>query len=98
MADIHVLSIRPCNTDLDRVTSLLAVAFAEGIDLGPREHHIQALVSTLKQNLEVLQKLVADLDNDPIRALIELSHLQSSIARLTVTAERLVESAKSTKE
>lgn len=65
MADIHVLPSRPSGSNVEHLTELLTSAWAEGVDLGPRRHHMYALALTLENNLATLCEIAAELRQEP---------------------------------
>ncbi|GJD97652.1 hypothetical protein [Methylobacterium iners] len=91
MADIHILPTRTSRSgDVDHITELLSSALAEGIDLGPRGHHIEALALTLEENLARLREIAVALGRSPVRDQLRLDTVEAEILKLEACVTRLI--------
>ena len=77
MAQIHVVSSWPAAGGTAQRIATLAKAFEEGVDLGSRGAHIDALVLSLKESLVVMRREVEPVlqmldEDDPARRTAEI--------------------------
>jgi hypothetical protein len=97
MADIHVLPVRADN-DTGHITTLLENAFADGVDLGPRGHHIKAIALTLQQQVECLRQVADEFRDNPVREVVGLDQLEVQILRLSESLTNLAAMARNVGE
>lgn len=90
MAEVHILPTRTGAGNVDHTAELLNAAIADGVDLGPRGHHIDALVLTLEENLTKLQAIADELGNSPVRDRLRLDIVQAEIAALGACVAKLM--------
>ena len=90
MADIHILPTQAGEGNVDHITELLRAAFADGVDFGPRGHHIDALVLSLEANLAKLQAIADELGDSLIRDSLPLEIVQAEIAALGACVAKLI--------
>ena len=93
MADIHALPVRADN-NVEHITTLLKSALADGVDLGPRGHHIRAIALTLQQHVEGLRQIADAIRDNHVREVVGLDQLEVQILRLSESLTKLAAMAR----
>lgn len=94
MAELYVLPAKMSSDSTVRLTTMLAEAYAEGADLGPRGPHIRALGASLEQLSHVLRQAAEEIISLSDTIHPEKEATQAALGDLIDQVERLVVAAR----